>query len=279
MIRNLIGGIAIGIANVIPGVSGGTMMVILGIFEEMMFSVSNVLKKDNPNRMKQLLFLIQVLIGALIGLIGFAKILNVLFAYYPTQTMFWFIGLVVFSIPVFLKSEMRDSKISYGYLIFGIVVIFVFQLVAPTKDGIAVNPELPSISLKHLLLMFASGVAGGFAMLLPGLSGSMVLLILGQYYLFKSYLASVTTFSLDVLIPLSIMGIGILFGILLSAILTNKALKMYKEETLSFILGLIIASSIALIPLNTTYTFTVIISSMIAFFIGGGMIMILKKFS
>ncbi|MFR6100349.1 MAG: undecaprenyl phosphate translocase family protein [Longibaculum sp.] len=95
MIKNLIGGIAVGIANVIPGVSGGTMMVILGIFNRMMEAISGVFQKDNDHRKEDILFLLQVLIGAAVGLIGFAKILEFLFNHYPTQTMYWLIGLIV----------------------------------------------------------------------------------------------------------------------------------------------------------------------------------------
>ena len=89
MIKNLIGGIAVGIANVIPGVSGGTMMVILGIFNQVMESISGIFKPHNPNRKKDILFLLQVLLGAGIGLVGFAKVLEYLFAEFPTQTIFW----------------------------------------------------------------------------------------------------------------------------------------------------------------------------------------------
>mgnify|MGYP002116878544 CR=1 FL=1 len=73
MIKNIIGGIAVGIANVIPGVSGGTMMVILGIFNRMMDAISGIFKKENPNRKEDIIFIFQVLVGAGVGIIGFAK--------------------------------------------------------------------------------------------------------------------------------------------------------------------------------------------------------------
>ena len=110
MLKNIIGGIAIGIANVIPGVSGGTMMVILGIFNRMMDAISGVFKKENSHRKDDIIFILQVLVGAAIGIIGFAKILEVLFEYYPTQTIYWFIGLIAFSIPLFIKNEILKQK-------------------------------------------------------------------------------------------------------------------------------------------------------------------------
>ena len=109
MIRTIIGGIAIGIANIIPGVSGGTMMVILGVFNRVMDAISNLLKRDNPNRLADLLFLGELLLGAAIGLIGFAKVLGYLLSEFEVQTMYWFIGLIAFSIPVFLKAEVKGK--------------------------------------------------------------------------------------------------------------------------------------------------------------------------
>lgn len=279
MLRNFIGGIAVGIANVIPGVSGGTMMVILGIFEKTMESISGVCKPHNPDRMKQIMFLLQVLIGAAVGLVGFAKILNFLFANYPTQTIYWFIGLVVFSIPLFLKSEMKEEKINWIFVLIGIAVIFLINFLSPTKDTVAVNPSFPDVTLLHCATMVIAGFAGGFAMLLPGVSGSMVLLIFGQYYLFKSYLAAVTSFSLDVLIPLGFLGIGILLGIVVSAAVTAKAMKINKVATLSFILGLIIASSIVLIPLDANYDLMMVVTCAIAVVLGGFVVFLLNKFA
>ncbi len=277
MLRNLIGGIAVGIANIIPGVSGGTMMVILGIFQQAMDAIAGMFKVHNPKRKEQLIFLIEVLAGAAIGLVGFAKILNVLFEYYPTQTIYWFIGLVVFSIPLFLKSEVKQDKVNWVWVIGGMAPIFIINFLAPDSDQVAVNPTLPDISLLHCLTMIAAGFISGFAMLLPGVSGSMVLLIFNQYYLFKSYVAAVTTFAPDVLISLVFIGIGVVLGIVASAALTGFALKKSRIATLSFILGLIIASSIVLIPFHASYDVFTILTSAFAVILGGVLVALLNK--
>lgn len=253
-------------------------MVILGIFNQVMDSISGVFKPHNPNRKKDILFLAQVLIGAAIGLIGFAKVLEFLFADYPTQTMYWFIGLVLFSIPIFMKSEMKTDKCSWLFVIIGMALIFIINFMNPGKEELAVNPVFPFVTITLCIQMIFIGFVGGFAMLLPGVSGSMVLLILGQYYLFKSYLANVTSFQLDILIPLGFMGIGIILGIVASAKVTGYFLKRNRIATLSFILGLIIASSIVLIPLHATYDIMTIITSLIAFILGGVIVVLLNKF-
>lgn len=278
MFRNIIGGIAVGIANIIPGVSGGTMMVILGIFQKAMDSISGFFKPHNPQRKEQFLFLVQVLIGAAIGLIGFAKVLNLLFEEFPTQTIFWFIGLVVFSIPLFLKAEVKQDKLNWIWVIIGMVLIFGINFLSPNTEGIEVNPSFPSISFIHLMTMMMAGFISGFAMLLPGVSGSMVLLIFGQYYLFKSYVAAVTTFAPDVLLSLVFIAIGVVLGIIASAAVTSIALKKSRTATLSFILGLIIASSIILIPLHVNYDLMMIFTCALTFLFGGLLVFVLNKF-
>ena len=277
MLRNILGGIAVGIANIIPGVSGGTMMVILGIFQQAMEAIAGIFKPHNPKRKEQLIFLIEVLAGAAVGLVGFAKILNILFEHFPTQTIYWFIGLVVFSIPLFLKSEVKEQHVNLIWVLIGMALIFLINFLAPSSDHVQVNPSFPDITLLHCLTMIAAGFVSGFAMLLPGVSGSMVLLIFNQYYLFKSYVAAVTSFAPDVLISLVFIAIGVVLGILASAALTGIALKKSRIATLSFILGLIIASSIVLIPLNVNYDIVTILTSACAVVFGGAVVALLNK--
>ena len=123
------------------------------------------------------------------------KILEYLFNYLPTQTMYWFVGLIAFSIPLFLKGEMKGEKKSIIWLVLGMAVIFALQMLNPGKDNTAVNPEFPVVTILLCIKMIFIGMIAGATMLMPGVSGSMVLLILGEYYLFKSYLANVTSFS------------------------------------------------------------------------------------
>ncbi|MEG0824006.1 MAG: DUF368 domain-containing protein [Erysipelotrichaceae bacterium] len=278
MIRTLIGGIAVGIANIIPGVSGGTMMVILGVFNRVSECISGVFKPKNDHRKEDIIFLIQLLIGAGIGLIGFAKVLTYLFNNYPTQTMFWFVGLVLFSIPIFIKSELKKDKINKLALVLGVALIFIITFLNPGKS-VNINPEFPSLNIFFLLSMIVVGFIGGFSMFLPGVSGSMVLLIIGQYHLFKAYLANVMSFRIDILLPLCFMGLGIVLGIVAASALITVALKKNHAFTVSFLLGLILASSIVLIPIDVVYTLPLIATSALTFIFGGVVVALIDKFS
>ena len=277
MIKNIIGGIAIGIANVIPGVSGGTMMVILGIFNRMMEAISGIFKRVNPNRKDDIIFIFQVLVGAAIGIVGFAKILAILFEYYPTQTIYWFIGLIAFSIPLFVKGEMKGEKLAIVPFVCGLAIIFGLEFLNPGEGNTVVNPDFPPLSSGLFIKMVIIGAISGATMIMPGVSGSMVLLILGEYYLFKSYLAHVTSFSLDVIMPLGFMAIGIAFGIVVSAKLCQYFTRTHKAGFLSLILGLIIASSLVLIPFDVSYDFNLILTSLLAALFGGIIVFGLSK--
>ncbi len=274
--KNIGGGVAVGIANIIPGVSGGTMLVILGIFDRLMSSISDVFKVKSDNRKVALFFLVQVLLGAVIGVVAFAKVVDWLFAHYATQTFFWFIGLVIFSVPSLMRNEMKGHKVSVPYLIVGIIAIAIIAWASPDKTDFTIT-EFPVITGLHLLLMVGVGLISGATMLFPGVSGSMIMLIIGQYYLFKSYVANVTGFQMEVLIPLTFLAGGIFFGILISAKLTSYLLKRSRRQTVSLILGLIIASAVILIPLGVTYTMGTIITSLVALGLGGLVVLGIDK--
>ena len=120
------------------------------------------------------------------------------------------------------------------------------------------------------------GAISGAAMLFPGISGSMVLLVLGYYYLYKSYVSNVTSFEPMVLIPLIFIAIGVGIGIIGSAKLTTYLLDNYRQKTMSLILGLVMMSGIVIIP-RSGYNLTILISSIICFIIGSIFIIFFNK--
>lgn len=280
MLKELIAGISVGVANAIPGVSGGTMLVISGVFEKMTTSVSNVLSKNKQDQKEAILFLLKLGLGVVIGIIVFAKLLNsILFRHIPTQTIFWFMGMVAFSVPVFMRREMHGQKLNWIPFILGLAVIAVITYLAPQKTAIELD-NLPSVDLIHLLTMILIGIVGGFAMIIPGVSGSMILLIIGKYYLFTTYIAKVTTFRFDVLLSLSFIVIGVLIGIVTSSKLCKYLFKAAPKQTNSFILGLILASAIALFPINTlSLDIVSILTYIIAFGFGAFLVWLMDKYA
>lgn len=278
MIKVFIGGIAVGLANIIPGVSGGTMMVVLGLFNRVMSAISGVFKLKNPNRLDDIKFLFVLLLGAGLGVIVFAKLLEVLFADYPTQTLFCFVGMVAFSIPSLVKSEMKNDKFKLIPFLIGCAIIFGISYFTPeNSETVLTMKDFPSINIVYLLTMVFIGMIAGGAMFVPGVSGSMILLIIGQYYLFKSLIANVTSFELIVLVPLVFIAIGVLLGIVLSSKITGYCLERFHQGTMNVILGLVVASSIVLIPFDATYHLGLIASCAVSLVVGGVIVLLLEK--
>lgn len=282
MMKNIIGGICVGVANIIPGVSGGTIMVLLGLFNKLMECISNIFsfKVKLKEKKKDFIFLFQFLLGAGIGLVGFAKILEFLFVSFEIQTMYWFIGLILCSLPMLKKKELSDQKINWFFVLVGILLIWAISYFAPGEEGNIVPLEellAKDITLIYCITLVGIGAIGGASMMFPGVSGSMVLLVLGYYHLFKGYVANVTTFEPNILIPLVFMAIGIGIGIIISAVVTNYLLKHFKRNTMSFIFGLIIMSAIVIIP-TSGYTIANSITSVITFLFGAFVIYLFDKY-
>jgi len=200
---------------------------------------------------------------------------------FEVQTLYWFIGLILFSIPMLKRKEMEGQTINWLCLGLGILLIFALSYFAPGEEGnIVPLDELLAnkIDIPFILSLIMIGCVAGASMMFPGVSGSMVLLVLGYYHLFKGYVANVTTFEPNILIALIFIAMGVGLGIIMSAVITNYLLKHYKRNTMSFILGLIIMSAIAIIP-KVTYDLPLVITSLICFIFGGAVIILFDKYS
>lgn len=281
MVKNFLCGAAVGVANIIPGVSGGTIIVLLGLFDKLMKSISDIFKINISwkDRLEAIKFIIQVGVGVAVGLVGFAKILEFLFVHAEIQTIMWFAGLILFSIPVLKKNEMKDEKINWIYFAIGIIIIGSLAYFVPKTDEVIVplqNILAKNLNITYIITLIALGAISGATMIFPGVSGSMVLLVLGYYHLFKGYVANVTSFEPKILIGLIFIAVGILIGIVLSAKLTNWLLKRYHTKTMSLIIGLIVMSAITIIPLSG-YNVVTIITSILTFLFGGAIVILMDK--
>lgn len=281
MIKNFLCGVTVGVANIIPGVSGGTLIVLLGLFDEVMSSISNLFKFNISwkERIKSFKFLLQVGLGVVVGLVGFAKILEFLFVKAEIQTIMWFVGLILFSIPILKKNEIKGEKINWIFFAIGVLIIGLLTFFVPSKDEVIVPLQdilAKNINFVYIITLVLLGTISGATMIFPGVSGSMVLMVLGYYHLFKGYVANVTSFEPKVLIGLVFIALGVLLGVVLSAKLTNWLLKKYHTQTMSLIMGLIIMSAIVIIPL-TGYNLVTVITSILTFLFGGSIVILMDK--
>ena len=245
----IIKGFFMGIANVIPGVSGGTIAIILGIYEEFISRISNLFKDLKKN----LLFLIPIGIGMGLAIVTTSKLVSYSYDKFPLPTILFFVGLVFGGIPMLIqnvKGKKESKKIS-NYIIAAITFLLVIFM-ASYKFIFSINSEVnfASIDILGYVLLFIVGIVAAATMVIPGISGSLVLMILGYYYpvidtinaLFKeNFIHNVSI--------LAIFGIGVVVGILLISKLLEMLFKKYNVKTYFGVLGFVFASIVA-IPLS-----------------------------
>ena len=266
-----IGGLFVGIANIIPGVSGGTMLVIFNLFDKLAYSISDVFKKRTTTRKESILFILKVLISCAIGIIVFAKILGYTLKNFEAETIMCFMGMILFSIPFIVKEEFKGEKFNIIFFLIGVLIIGSIQYF---KSISGVNSVDSTMNITHFLVMFGLGLIAGACMVFPGISGSMILLVIGKYELIRSYIDKLTKFDFESIVSLAVLGVGAIVGIVLSAKGTNFLLKKYRGKIVSLILGFIIASAVILpFNLETEIKFTTMKTCvLLIWFTIGGMI-------
>ena len=249
---NIIKGVMIGIANIIPGVSGGTMAVSLGIYDRLIGAVSGLFKEFKKN----IAFLIPIIIGCGIGIVGFTYAIEYLLDKHTFVTCMAFVGLILGGLPAIISS-MKSKMTSGGIGVFGIlafVIAFVISsgmpLLKESKDALTVIAVTPV----NMVILFILGVVASATMVIPGVSGSMMLMIFGYYYAIintiKTFLDNLRAFDLmgmkDGILLLAPFGIGVILGIFLIAKLITFLFEKYGVQTFCAILGLVISSPIAI---------------------------------
>ena len=260
-------GMIIGVANIIPGVSGGTLMITLGIYEQVIDTISHLFK----NFKKNLKFIIPIGIGMVLSILLLSKLISFCLDKYPFPTTFFFIGLIIGGIPLlWRKTKAAKGKLTNWLafaITFGIILLFTFL-----KSG-NVEVSLDNLNFYNYLMLFVVGIISAATMVIPGISGSFVLMMLGYYEPIVNTIRDLTNFSLLshnllILIP---FGLGIVVGIVLVAKLIEYLLNRYPVKTYYGVLGFVLASLIAIIlpVLKIQPTISEVIVSILVFIIGG----------
>ena len=247
-------GAVIGLANVIPGVSGGTMMVSMGIYDKLIYSINNLFKKFK----ECFKILLPYLVGMLLAIVIGAFALKAAFKNYPLPTNTLFIGLILGSLPFILK-EMKGEKIGWqGIVAFILAFAVVVGLKLIEKENKA---ELPLNVGTVLLLLLLGGICSA-AMVIPGVSGSMILKTLGYYEpvvteAIPALVKGVTSgdgtailHNLGILLPFLIGIVGGIFGV---AKLIEVLMRKWKGRTYCAILGMVIASPVVILLETSIY--------------------------
>lgn len=244
----VIKGFVMGIANIIPGVSGGTLALTLGIYEDFIGAISHFFSRLKEN----IKFLLPIFIGMGLSILTMSNVISTCFDKFPIPTTLFFMGLVIGGIPM-LVSKVKDSKekkqiSSYviALITFSIVMLMAF---ADQIFGSGIGEvSFQNMNILSYILLFVVGVIAAATMVIPGVSGSLVLMLLGYYLPIINVVKELTHFKniLSNILIAGFFGIGILVGIVLISKLIEYLLEKYEKKTYFGVLGFIIASVVAI---------------------------------
>ena len=228
-------GLGMGAANVIPGVSGGTIALITGIFERLINAIKSfditALKLFFTGRFKDfarhvdLAFLVAVFFGVVLAIISVARLFEYLFANYPIYIWSFFFGLIVASVYFVGRTISKWS----------LTVIIVF--VAGTSLAVLLTFLKPAAENDNLLYLFICGIVGACSMILPGISGSFVLILMGNYQLIM--INAVNQMNVSILAP---VVLGAIFGLIAFSNFLSWVFKKFPDYTIASLTGFILGS-------------------------------------
>jgi len=248
LINQILRGVVIGVANIIPGVSGGTMMVSMGIYDTLIHCITHLFSEFK----KSIKTLLPYAIGMVVGIVALASLLDFLFANYPLPTSTTFIGLILGGLGILFKKVDR-KKINWVCAL--VFVVFFAGIVWMSLTGEVTNPESLTINLGQVLILLAIGCVASATMIIPGVSGSMVLMLLGYYTPILNAVSTLkdAVFAFDFaaminpVLTLAPFGIGVVLGIFGVAKLIEWLLSRFPTVTYCGVLGLVLSSPIAIL--------------------------------
>lgn len=285
-IINFIRGFCMALADSVPGVSGGTIAFILGFYDKFINSLNNVVVGNKEERIEAIKFLIKLGIGWIVGFVLSVLFITSIFEQHIYEISSLFIGFIIVAIPIIFKEE-RDSIIgkykNILFLIIGIVIVVGISYLNPASaggEGVIVSTDHLTIGL--VVYIFVSAMIAISAMVLPGISGSTILLIFGLYAPVLGAVKQVIKFNFDYLPVVIIFGLGVLTGIGVTIKGVKYALSNYRSQTIYCILGLMIGSLYAVVMGPTSLEvpkapMDMSTFSIVYFIIGGAIIIGLER--
>lgn len=252
-IKNALQGFFMALADSVPGVSGGTVAFVLGFYDQLINSLNALISKGGDKK-GAIQFLLKLGVGWVIGMGSAVLVLANMFESHIYEVSSLFIGFIIFAIPLILKEEKETVKGKYGNIIFaliGIIVVAAITYFNP-QSGSGANIDIANLNIGLALYVFVAGMIAISAMILPGISGSTLLLIFGLYMPIVSGIKETLHFNLSYIPVLFVFGTGILTGIALIIKIVKRALEKYRAQTIYLILGLMLGSIYAIVMGATT---------------------------
>ena len=234
------------LADSVPGVSGGTIAFILGFYDDFVNSLNNLISGNKSGRINAFKFLSKIGIGWASGLILSVLFITNIFEKNIYEISSLFLGFIISSIPLIIKSERKtliNNKKHIVFLIIGILVVGAMTYFNPVSStGQSFSIKLGNLSPIFIGYIFISGLIAISAMVLPGISGSTILLIFGLYAPILNGVKEILKLNFEYLPGVLIFGFGVIIGILLTVRVVRYLLKTFRSQTIYCIIGLMIGS-------------------------------------
>lgn len=242
------------LADSVPGVSGGTIAFLLGFYDTFIESLNDLMGRDNGRRKAAFLFLVKLGVGWVIGFCMSVLILSSLFEVHIYRISSLFLGLTLFAIPMVIREEKEVLKDRYGNIVFtliGVLLVFCITYFNPSGgEGISVSVE--HLSLGLVVYVFFTAMIAITAMVLPGISGSTLLLIFGLYVPIIGAVKEFLHMNMDYFPILMVFGLGVVTGIVGIIKIIKMCLERYRSQTIYTIIGLMTGSLYAITMGPTT---------------------------
>ncbi|MFE8699842.1 DUF368 domain-containing protein [Cytobacillus sp. FJAT-54145] len=235
--KNIFKGMMIGASDVVPGVSGGTIALLVGIYERLIAAINGVLTREWK---KHVIFLIPVGIGVGVSILTLSHLLSWLLEVYPQPTFFFFLGLILAIIPILLVEA--DYKKTYNGTHYILLVIAAIAVACTGLVGDDQGTVMTDLAIGNYIFLFFAGWLASSAMILPGISGSMILLLLGVYV---TIIDAIKTFNIPIIIT---VGMGIVIGLLLTSKLIRYLFLHYRTATYAIVTGFVVGSIFVIFP-------------------------------
>lgn len=251
-------GVVLGVAFVIPGVSGGTLAVLMGIYEELIEAASNFYKSIADFK-KYFMYLLPIGLGIIFSVAVFAKLIKFGLDKAPIITILIFLGMIIGGIPALVRN-VKGTKINLKDMTLMLVglIIVISMLIFHKSNS---NVVLTNMSITGYITLFLVGAIAAVTMVVPGISGSFTLMLIGYYEPILNLVNDITSFKNlgPNLILIFIFMLGVFIGIIFISKIIEWCLKHYKRETYYAIIGFVLSSIISVIyevskfPFNLTH--------------------------
>jgi putative membrane protein len=261
--RNLYRGVLMGISDLIPGVSGGTIAVVLGIYDQFLAAISGLFSWEFARHLR---FLVPLGIGMGTAILGLSRVIQYFLDNHIVPTQFFFLGLIIGVLPILVKrSDARNNFTAKHMIVLVIAAILVGSMAIFNPDES--SDPMTTLTFAIGLQLFFSGWIASMAMILPGISGSFILLLIGAY---PTAIEALSTLNLPVI---AVIGAGVVVGVVVSSKAITYLLASYPHTMYALIMGLIAGSVFVVYP-GLAGTLTMLVSAL-TFVAGFGITVIL----